>query len=317
MFGSRRKSAGFGLQIQDHQIKLAAIAGSGNRFKLLRSHTVQLPEGVIKEGRMLDEEAVQLVLRQMVHQLGLRGSRVVLTIPTSSVILRRSTLPMLRDQELRNLIDVELHSGNAQLPFKNPVFDFVRAGQNEEGVEVVIFASPEEIVSQYVDATRNAGLVPVAVDLAPLSLFRILHRLLDTMDAGLPERFMILSAESEVVEISIYANGYPVFFRSIPVQVRALLDDDTDYLEAYGRYFSVELARVINYYKYSVAPAEEDTIDMLYLIGDTHFAEGIIPILEQEFTCGVKLMDIHSLINTTDQEMPSYAVPIGLAMKGA
>jgi len=317
MFGKRRKPSGFGLHIQDHQIKLAALSGSGSRIKVRRVHSAALPEGVIKEGRILDEDAVLGTLRQAVQSMGARGSRTVLTIPTSSVVMRRSTMPRMNDRELRNMIDVELNGGSTQLPFKNPVFDFARAGENEDGTDVIIFATPEETVHQYAGMARNAGLVPVAVDLAPLSLLRLLHRALDAARAKLPERFMILHVESETVEASIHVGGYPAFFRSIPVQLRSLLDEDTDYMEAYGRYLSVELARVINYYKYSVDPDEEAGIDMLFLAGEQHFADGLVPVLSREFSCTVQTLDLSTIVNAHVPDIASYAVPIGLALKGA
>lgn len=315
MFVFRRKTFGCGLQLQDHQIKLAAVAGN-ERLQIRQIRNAPLPEGAIRDGRIMEEEAVVSVIRKTAADLSLIGKPVVLTIPTSSVVLRRSVFPARKDDELRRLIDVEMAAGDTLLPFKNPVFDFVKIGDTGKGTEVILFASPSEVVTQYVQAAKRAGLNPIAVDLAPLALLRLLKRCLKATGGTLPRSFMILNAESEVVEISIYSDGSPAFFRSIPVQVRAMLDEDADYLEAYGRYFSVELGRVMNYYKYA-SNEEPAPIETLFLIGDAHFTGGIMPVLEQTFPGAVRLMDIDSFLRTRNPELPAYAIPIGLAMKGA
>lgn len=315
MFGIRRKTFSCGLQLQDHQIKLAAVAGN-ERMQIRQIRNASLPEGAIRDGRILNEDNLVSVIRKTAAELGLAGKPVVLTIPTSSVVLRRSVFSARKDEQLRSLIDVELAGGDSLLPFKNPVFDFVRIGETDKGTEVVLFASPREVVTQYVQAVKRAGLNPTAVDLVPLALLRVLKRCLKAAGGSLPRSFMILNAESEVAEISIYADGCPAFFRSIPVQVQTMIDEDADYLEAYGRAFSVELGRVMNYYNYAAAE-QPAPIETLFLVGDAHFTGGIVPILEKSFPGAVHLMDIDSFLRTRNPELPSFAIPIGLAMKGA
>jgi type IV pilus assembly protein PilM len=315
MFGLRRKTFSCGLQLQDHQIKLAAVAGN-ERMQIRQIRSASLPEGAIRDGRIHDADVVVSAIRKMAAELSLAGKSVVLTIPTSSVVLRRSVFPARKEEDLRGLIDVELNGNESLLPFRNPVFDFVRIGESEKGTEVVIFASPAEVVSQYVQAARSAGLNPTAVDVAPLALLRVLKRCLKATGGTLPGSFMILNAESEMVEISIFSDGCPAFFRSIPVQVRAMVDEDADYLETYGRFFSVELARVMNFYKYSVSE-QPPAVEAIYLIGDAHFAGGILPILESEFPGVVRLLDIDAFLRSRNPDLPNYAIPIGLAMKGA
>ena len=42
--------------------------------------------------------------------------------------------------------------------------------------EVLIFATPGEVVESYAHVVKQSGLVPVSVDLAPLALHRMLVR---------------------------------------------------------------------------------------------------------------------------------------------
>lgn len=317
MFDFRRKQQAYGLQILDHHVKLACITGASHRMKVQSTFTASIPDGVIQDNRIVEEEQLVQLLMRIARQLDIEGKPVTLTIPTSNVIIRRSSFASLKDEELRNLIDVELHGGGAQLPFKNPIFDFARIGKDGNQEDVIIFASPAEVVEQYVKVVRQAGLVPQAVDLAPLALFRVLCKYMKITGNALPRHFMMLNAESEEVEISIYKDGIPVFFRSIPIHTEALLDDDSDYLEAYARYYTIELGRIMNYYKYASVSADAEEIEHLFIIGDSHFVSGLVPALEKDFTGKLHALEYEFLPHARDADLQSYAVPIGLAMKGA
>ena len=302
------------MQFLDRQAKLVVAAGpSGSRIVLFRA--IPLAEGTIREGKILDEERLVRRLAEHVRELSLTGAEVSLTIPTSSVMLRKATLPRVRGKELRNLIDVELHSGETQLPFRNPVFDFVTVRQDAENQEVIIFASPMEVVKQYVRVVTNAGLRPVAVDTSPLALFRLLIRGLRASGEALPERFLLLDAETERADISIFVHGFPVFFRTVQMHYALLPDEDEDRNAAYARQLSLELGRILNYYRYSVA-SDREAVRQLILVGDSSLCETLRQHMEDDFERILQLPMDGALTNFEPSHQ-SFAVPIGLAMKGA
>lgn len=332
MFGRKRKTPCYGLQILDSQAKIVELVLSQQRVRVTKLHTASFSGELVKNGKILDEDAVAKQLKTHVAQLGIAGAQVHLTIPTSSIVLRRSVFAALKDRELRNLIDVELY-GEGQLPFKNPVFDFIRLGEvkpaqpredaagKKSGVadkkeEVLIFATPQEVVDSYVNVVKAADLQPVAVDLAPLALYRLLVRSMKLAGEFPAKRFMLLLAESDYAEISIFADGIPVFLRALPVNAYSVLDADGDKTEVYSRNLAMELSRVINYYKYSVAGDQEDIKD-LYLLGERELAEKLPAYLEDVCPGTVRKLPIGSLLLNEEQFYHSYAVPIGLAMKGA
>ena len=162
MFGINRKKRRCGLQFLDRQIKLVVAAGS-SYSRIVHFRSIPLPDGTIKEGKIVDEDQLVQQLANHVKLLSLEDEEVSLTVPTSSVALRKATFPRVKDKELRNLIDVELHGGETQLPFRNPVFDFVPVRKGDEDQDVLIFATPADVVEQYVRVVKIAGMQPVAV----------------------------------------------------------------------------------------------------------------------------------------------------------
>jgi type IV pilus assembly protein PilM len=331
MFGLKRKKAAYGMHIMDNQIKLVEIESSSQQIDVLQRHIIALDEGNIKNGKLLDEESVIYKLTHQVKTLGLQGMPVHLTIPTSNVILRKSVFPDLKDQELRNMIDVELNGGS-QVPFKNPVFDFFRLGhvqteaaaaQEGDGKkgkaapqeEVLVFATPLDIVEGYSSLVSRCGLTPVSVDIAPLALLRILARQQQLSGTYLPKVFMFLQAEPDYADISIFVQGVPVFLRSIQMNAGYLMDSGTEKIDAYGRNLSMELGRILNYFKYSVS-SEQEEVERIYLIGESDWTAGLPALLENAFSGEITTFPLDRVLRVNDQTLHAYTVPLGLAMKG-
>lgn len=331
MFGLRRKKTATGIHITDTQIKLVEIEGSSQQIDVLQKHSIGLEEGSIRNGKLVDEESVIHRLSQHVKARGLQGTPVHLTLPTSNVILRKSVLPALKDQELRNMIDVELNGGS-QVPFKNPVFDFVRLGpvQTEAAASaetdgaktkpqkqeaVLIFATPLEVVDSYSALVYKSGLAPVSVDIAPLAIFRILARLQQLSGAFLPKTFMFLQLEPEYADVSIFMEGIPVFMRSIQMNLGYAMDSGSEKTEVYGRNLSMELGRILNYFQYSVSTAQEE-VDRIYLIGEAEWTTGLMPSLESFFAGEIVLFPLDQVLRARDTSIQAFTVPMGLAMKG-
>lgn len=318
MFRRKRLASGYGIQILDHVIRVTGIRSVSKKIRLGLHETLSLPEGTIKDGKIIDKDALIRTLSEAVAALSLKHEHVVITIPTSGIILRRATFPIVKDRELRNLIDVELHGGGEQLPFKNATFDFIRMGRSEEGDEdeVLIFASPTDVIESYLEAISATGLHPVAVDLAPLALFRVLLKYAKTSGNDIQDSFILLNAESDHAEISIFVNGYPAFLRSIPVRSSMLSYDEEDSLKIYHRNLSTELGRIINYYKFSVATNPQLEIKQLYIIGTSHWTEGLAPHLNGVFEGSIEQVEVNDMMVDYDTEYNSYVVPIGLALRG-
>jgi Tfp pilus assembly PilM family ATPase len=333
MFGRKTSKYTYGMQISDTTAKLVEIINLPQQVVVTQRHSIALDKGSIKNGKFMDEESVIRRIEATVSQLGLQGTKVNVTVPMSNVVLRKSVFSSLKDKELRNLIDVELHGGQ-QLPFKNPVFDFVRLGAPintaaaavEEGKskkakvlgqeEVLIFATPSEVVDSYTSVIKQSGLIPVSVDLAPLALHRMLLRHNRKTGSVMKERFMLLHVESDHADISIFIGGIPVFFRSIQINTSFFMDTGTDPVAAYGRNLSMELGRVLNYFQYSVSTEQED-VQLIYLVGDQDWIQALPAHLEGSFSGEIAAFPLDGVLESDDSSNHSYAVPLGLAMKGA
>lgn len=317
MFGFSRKKECYGIQILDSQIRFVEVSSTSKATRMLYHHTIPLSAGAVKSGKIADEDAVIRAIESIVRQSGSGGAQVQLSVPTSSIVMRKASFPRLKDKELRNLIDVELHGGS-QLPFKDPVFDFVQldSANSSKETEVLIFATPSELVDSYVHVVKKAGLDPVAVEIAPLAVYRLLLLYTEITGESLPERFMLLNMESDQVEFSMFAEGIPVFLRSMPLNRNLILAAENDEAGAYGRNLITELSRMVQYFKYNVS-AEQNDLQALFLLGEDELVQDMPERLREVFTGSIRPVPLDLLLADKHDFIQSYAVPIGLALKGA
>lgn len=329
----RKKSSKWsvGVQILDNHAKLAVVENTSKGIRIAHQKLVSFEAGSVQDGKIENESSVGQRLRAEVQELGLHDADTSMAVPTSSAVLRRSVYPALKDRELRNRIEVDLLAPE-QLPFKDPVFDYIRLGAprdeaaataesgrpqgrtNEE--EVLIFATPVEVVDSYTRVIELAGLQPRAVELTPLAVYRLLLRTIDSAGSAAIGRFMLVHAESDHADISIYENGIPVFMRQQMMPAHYMLDSELDRVGVFGRNLTIEISRILNYYKYSISNDQQD-VQQLYLSSEHDWLSPLTEQVAGSFGGDVQPLALHNALMNYEAQHHAYAVSIGLAIKGA
>ncbi|MFC5531226.1 type IV pilus biogenesis protein PilM [Cohnella yongneupensis] len=320
MFGNKPKG-GYGLQITDEELRIINLAATSRGVKLKLHHSEPLILSSVRDGRILDEDAVAGKLRFVAARLGLQGAKVHLSIPTSSTVLRKSVFPVMNDKELRNMIDVELNSGTT-MPFKEPVFDYLRLGPavNEEVAaaaqqpkskgrkqeEVLIIASPSNVVESYVRVVEQAGMKPATIELAPFASLRLLLAYAGQINQPLSDRIIVLNAENGHLEFSIFVDGVPVFLHTVA---------ELSAMDAYAG-AATELSRILYYFTYTIS-ATQEKIKEIYVLGASDWVENMPAKINEVFDGSVYTIPMDQWFMEPNDVIQSYAVPIGLALRGA
>jgi type IV pilus assembly protein PilM len=328
MFGLLKKQS-YGLQIYDGGIKFAAM-NYARRDQLQCTTLEHIPfdTTVIRNGKLIDEEAFVRALHVLKEKLSLQKISVNVTIPTANILVRKTKVASLSHPEMRNLIDLELHSGD-KLPFKNPVFDFVRIDPTAQIApevdvvkqeEVLVFATPEESVEAYVRAIQTAGFHVDAVDISALSLFRLFVSPLSRLTQDLPDSFMMLECTAEQADVSIFTDGVPVFIRSISITASNAFESEVERRQQFITSLITELSRILNYYKFSISSDFSD-IQSIYFAGEITLADALRTPLKDELNAELHTIVLESFIEHEEKALDSNilcecSAAIGLALKG-
>src|SRR3954470_20500790 len=176
---SRSKSAAVvtGLHLEQSEA-IAAVARVEGGVTVQRAAAADLPLGAVRDGEVLDSEALGSALKRLFAEHRL-PRRVRVGIANQRTIMRTIDLPPLeRDAEIEAA--VRMHApDHIAMPLDQAVLDFQVLGlvDTPEGprMRVVVVATDRESVERLLEAIRRAGLRAEGLDLSAFALIRALH----------------------------------------------------------------------------------------------------------------------------------------------
>jgi type IV pilus assembly protein PilM len=141
--------------------------------------TLALPGDALRDGEVMDEQALSEALRELFSNSGL-SKRVRVGVANQRTVLRTLELPPVTDQkELAAAVNFQAQD-QVPMPLANAVMDFHPLGIVETPAgprqRVVLVAAQRDMIERLLAAVRHAGLSPEGVDLSAFALIRSLYR---------------------------------------------------------------------------------------------------------------------------------------------
>jgi len=194
-----------GVDVGSHAIKVVELGASGARFRVLHAGIGDTPPGAVKEGQVVDAQALGLGIRQVFAQAGVKAGRVVSAVGGQAVIVRELKLPPMSDDELKQAARFE---AERYIPYgvREVNMDFDVIGEtledNQKKMVVLLVAARKEIVDKHVAALEAAGLQPFVLDVESFAVMRALDAQARTDGGGEAAVFVDLGAESTDIVIT-------------------------------------------------------------------------------------------------------------------
>lgn len=177
--GRRSGPSIVGLDIQPGHVTAAQAHGNGVSIVAERAAALPLPADIVREGEVLDEQALAETLRELFASSGL-AKRVRVGVANQRTVLRTLELPPVTDRkELAAAVRFEAQD-QVPMPLGNAVLDFQALGVHDTPggprQQVVLVAAQRDMIAHLLSAVRQAGLRPEGVDLSAFALIRSLYR---------------------------------------------------------------------------------------------------------------------------------------------
>jgi type IV pilus assembly protein PilM len=175
-FSLRKNSSGgtVGLDIDGRYLAAAQVEGG----RVVRGVSLDLPEGLVSDGEVVNRDGLADALKSFVHETGLPKS-VRLGVANQQIVVRVIELPRIEDEKQRDAA-VRFQAAEAiAMPLDEAVLDHQVAGYAEapDGsprMQVVVVAARRSMIEALLDAAKHAGLKPDGVDLDAFALVRTL-----------------------------------------------------------------------------------------------------------------------------------------------
>lgn len=203
-----------GLDIGTSGIKFCQLKEGKRNFQLVNFGLALLPPETIVDGALIASNTIVDTLRELFDAHRVRGREVGISVSGHSVIIRKIVLPPMTQEELQESIQWEAEQ---YIPFDmNDVYLDVEI-LNTQSVEhnqmdVLLVAAKKDMVSDYVDVVREAGLIPRVVD---VDCFSVQNQFEVNYELPLTETVVLINIGASVTNINIVSRGITTFTRDI------------------------------------------------------------------------------------------------------
>ena len=181
--------------------------------QLVRYQELRVPFDAIKEGVVVDEDAVAGALENLRGTGGFGTKRVILGIGSQQVLIRELIMPAMPLQHIREALPFRAQD-LLPLPVEHAVLDFYPVEEIEDvdgpAIRGLLVAATKESVLANIRTVRRAGFKVEDVDLIPFAIIRSQPA---AERAGV-QLFVHVGATS--TSVAVAEQGVPQFVRMLP-----------------------------------------------------------------------------------------------------
>ena len=209
------KTSVIGLDIGSSTVKVIEIAQKSRDkgFELRGLGQAVLPSEAIVQGAFLNSSAIVDAIREAVENGKIKGKDVAAAVSGHSVIVKRVNLPHMSREELEDQIQWEAEQ---YIPFDvnevNLDFQILANNEGEGQMDVLLVAAKKDLIDDYVQVIQEAGLNPVAIDVAG---FAVQNAYEVNYEQDPDAVTALVNIGAQVVNINVLQNGIPAFTRDI------------------------------------------------------------------------------------------------------
>lgn len=204
---NRRKDNVIGIDIGTDSAKVAEISWRKGVPTLINAGMIPLPTHVVEDSRIVDPESMMEILRNLLSTSETSGKDAVVAVGGRTIFAREVIFPAMTREELREAVKWDM---DKYVPYEAGSYyhDFavVGRGKTELETKVLLVAAPLDTVNSIVSAVKEIGLIPLAVDIEPLALYRTLSS---------AENSMVIDMGGHVSQVTVFQQGSPAVTRTI------------------------------------------------------------------------------------------------------
>ena len=214
-FPSLSSKSVVGLDVGSSSVKAVELARKGKRdgFELTHLGVARVAPEAIVQGAFLNSGAITDAIREAIDNAKIKTKNVAAAVSGHSVIVKKVSLPVMTREELDEQIRWEAEQ---YIPFDvnevNLDFQILDSVEDQGHMEVLLVAAKKDLIDDYVQVITEAGLNPVAIDVAAFAVENAFEANYDHKNAG---TIALVNIGAQVVNINIVSNGVPCFTRDI------------------------------------------------------------------------------------------------------
>ena len=218
------KTAAFGLEITDLNLRMVDLKKKNGKTVLSSLSGLEIASGIVEAGEVKDvgklAEAIKNCLKKT-DGSKIEKRHVVVSLPDDKAFLQVIQMPKIGENDLRLAVPFEAEN-YIPMALEKACFDYqaiLDPSENINHLDVLIAAFPKNTIDLYVEAVKEADLVPIAFELESQAIARALVK------NGFSEGPILIIHVGDVkTNLMIYA-GYSLRISfSIPISNKYFID---------------------------------------------------------------------------------------------
>lgn len=319
--GIKNKSV-IGLELDSQEIRAVELKGTKKKPTAIAWGKAKLPEGIVKDGRVINPKLFAVELESLFNNNGFKGKDVILGVNNQDIIVRFASFPKVPEDKIRNMIRFQAQD-YIPVSLDDLELDYIIVGEKKteenEQLNVLLVGARKKMLNDFIEAFTAAKLDISEIDSTMLALGR--SALIESSDGT----FAFVGFNHDIGNIMIFKDGIIGMARSVSItQAPAWLesrqsedaDRDTEIIAdiLYG-----EIKSSVSYYKMQNA----SDIDKIFVLGSvsqqdfiaTKFknATGLDVIVPSPYK---SIESINTKSNLTGFKASDYVAGISLALRG-
>ena len=258
------KKSVIGLEMDSKEIRAVEITGSVRQPVISAWGRMSLPEGIVKDGRVMNVESLSLYLDKLISQNGFKSRDVMLGIANQDVIIRFASFPKVPEDKIRNMVMFQAQE-YIPVPIEELQLDYVVAGekQNEDGafLNIILVGARKKMLIDFINALSGAKLTVKEIDSVTMAIGRA------ALCSIKEDVYAVAGFNHDIANLMIFNKGVFSMARSVPFsQSVAWKNENGNYSKTTSVMADTlisELRSSIGYYRMQ----SEDSVEGIYLIG--------------------------------------------------
>jgi type IV pilus assembly protein PilM len=207
-----------GLDISDLSIKLVQLKKSGNNIKIQALGKVDLPQGILTNGEILNQKELVKYIRKLIARPDFgkaTGSEAAICLAEGKTFLKIVEIDK-QHQDKNKAVKNELEK-HVPLPSDELYFDWQIIGDSGRSHLVLIGAAPKKIVDDYLSLLAEARLSASVVETEPISACRCLLEAENPSYRGASKNSLIIDIGATDASLTFYSKNTILFSVNLPI----------------------------------------------------------------------------------------------------
>lgn len=341
---AKKQKTNLGVDVGSYAVKIVEMKAGATRNEIITVGTKRLLPGAIVDGEPMDRDAVIAAITEIFEEKGIENVEVASAICGRSVIIKKIKIEEMDDDTAGEVIPLEAEQ---YVPFEKAElsvdFQVLRRGLSGGQMEVLLVAAKKDKVLSHVELLRDAGLVPVTID---VDAFAVQNAFEINYEYENGKVYALIDIGLGATNVGIVREGLPLFNRDIPIggetfvegmqrmlgvtseEARAALEgmpgsqseETLRAIRSVGEELGMAIERSFSYLSSS---GEAAGVDQIYLSGGGAKIAGLQKYLEEKLSTPVDIANPFQNLAVDEDALgadpaavgPSLTVAIGLATR--